>query len=101
MFSAANKYTRKQNLEADLSSLSLVPQLKTVLMNTALSLSVRHHLLCTDFGLVPNGCCLMILRWLLPLQALLLLSRHKNGKGLILLKLCVFIPGVLSSLAGF
>lgn len=45
-------------------------------------------------GLVYCGRCLMNIRWMLQFQALLLLSRHKNGKGLTLLKLCIFIPGV-------
>lgn len=36
MSSAANKYTGKQNLTADLGSLSLVQQLKTVRMNTGM-----------------------------------------------------------------
>lgn len=96
MSSAAHKHTSKQNLEADLWSLRLVQQLKTVRMNTGtFSLcSIIFYVLA--LGSVPYGCCLMIIRWLPLLQALLLLPRHNNGKGLILLKLCIFFP-VLSS----
>lgn len=56
---AANKYTSKQNLQADLGSLSSVQQLETVLMNTGvLSLCTPSSSVCWYWDLCPMAIAL-------------------------------------------
>ena len=68
MFSAANKYTRKQNLEADLSSLSAAAQNCRYEHSTfslcAPSSSVHRLWTCVQW-LLPYD-CKMAVQWLLP-----------------------------------
>ena len=86
------KKASKENLAADLDSPSLVQWLRNVKMGTGIGcVSLFSVIFCLlALGLASYGCYFRTRRWLPQLQVLPLLSRGKAGKGLVLLKVCVF-----------